>query len=1166
MFGVNRGWAELLRIICFLLISLGDVLMIFTAIRYSRLIRRILSETDKNEKTMRSMLIGLSILPFFFAMGYTVAAIYVIFVNVELFFLMVALIFFFGAIFVAAVVQVQVVTTAKLRQQNSALQSSQLIVQDNNRNLQNEIDIRLKTLLHQESLLRMINKVAAMLLATGTGNFEETLNQCMEMIGEAVDVDRIYVWRNKLEDGTLYYEKMFGWERASNRPAVPDPPPEKLPFADDVMGWQSKFSRGESIKETYSGVDETERTRMRMFGIMSMMMVPVFLQDEQWGFVSFDNCHAENKFLEIQEKALGSASLLFVNAVINNNNEQILKTRFSQQSEVLRITQSFLTKGYAERIEDALGAIGAMLGATRVLIIISDGGNNKSRAIYSWSADKSLVLDTSQGGFEKIIEASFPKTIAEDEPAPVVYCNDISQEKKYSIFDKVGAKSFIWAPLYAYGVLRGVLSVEDCVSVREWSESDKQLVSMVSSVIAGAITRDNSEKERAEALDEAVRASKAKGDFLSNMSHEMRTPMNAIIGMATIGRTAPDIEKKNYSFDKIEGASAHMLGVINDILDMSKIEANRMELVLTEFSFEKMLTKVVNVINFRVEEKQQDFTVYIDNKLPQTLIGDDQRFAQIMTNLLSNAVKFTPQNGFIHMEARLVSRGSSHCKVRVSVTDSGIGLSQEQQSRLFASFAQAESSTSRKYGGTGLGLAITKRIIDLMNGHIWIESELDKGASFIFEVDVRIGADKKAPLLSANSGLPEMRVVIVDESVNTCKYFCKTAADLGLVCECASDAESARKLISGASYDICFINRKMQDDDGSEFIGWVKQNRPRGCKLVVLSSTDWSALGSEALTGADAFLSKPILPISIVDCLDSLMGSGKPIASVEEALETDSFEGHCILLVEDVELNREILTALLEPTGLQIECAENGAEAVKIYSEAPDRYELIFMDIQMPKMDGYEATQQIRALPSTHAKWVPIIAMTANVFREDVEKCLAAGMDDHIGKPLELEEVLKRLRKYLSDSYSCAGQGGDESGVWEKGLQWLPEFETGYEHIDEQHKEIFRVAHNFFEACATRESNEFVGDTLKRMVEYIELHFGDEEALQRKYEYYEYKNHLKMHDLFRKKIDDLNKLYEANGSSKELANIVNVTIVRWLAQHIKTEDAKVAAHIRNFNK
>ena len=391
------------------------------------------------------------------------------------------------------------------------------------------------------------------------------------------------------------------------------------------------------------------------------------------------------------------------------------------------------------------------------------------------------------------------------------------------------------------------------------------------------------------ARSEAEQASESKSRFLANMSHEIRTPMNAIIGMTSIGKEAGETSRKDYCFERIETASQHLLGVINDILDISKIEANKFELSSVNFNFEKMLLKAVSVVTFRLEERRQRFNLSVDEKIPKMLIGDDQRLVQVVTNLLSNAVKFTPEEGSIGLEARLLSDEKDICRLLVSVSDTGIGISEEQIGRLFEVFEQAESGTSRKFGGTGLGLTICRSIVEMMGGEIWVESEIGSGSKFIFRVVLHKGLD---------------------------------------------------------------VAENEAGDDGAGNTG-------------------------------------------------------------ESGGEPASFGGRSILIAEDVEINREIVLAVLEPTLLDIDFAENGAAAVKMFEAAQSKYDMIFMDIQMPEMDGYEATRRIRALGTPEASSVPIVAMTANVFREDVQKCLDAGMNGHIGKPLDFNEVTVALRRHM---------------------------------------------------------------------------------------------------------------------------------------------------------
>ena len=363
----------------------------------------------------------------------------------------------------------------------------------------------------------------------------------------------------------------------------------------------------------------------------------------------------------------------------------------------------------------------------------------------------------------------------------------------------------------------------------------------------------------------------------------MRTPMNAIIGFTAIGVRAKDAEQKNQNLKKIEEASSHLLGIINDVLDMAKIEANKLELSFDEYNFERTVQRVLSVVNFKISEKRQSLSVNIDANIPAALVGDSQRLAQVITNLLSNAVKFTPAEGNIKLGALLLSETDGVYEIQIEVVDDGIGISKSYQEKIFNAFEQADSGTSREYGGTGLGLVISKNIIEYMGGSIWVESEAGEGSRFVFTFKAKKG--EKAPVCG-------------DERVE---------------------------------------------------------------------------------------------------------------------IAENEFAGKKLLIAEDIEINREILIALLEDTGIIIDCAENGQEAYNMVAESPEKYDIIFMDMQMPKMDGLEATKHIRALPlhSDRSEELIIIAMTANVFKDGIEACYASGMDDHIGKPLNIDAVIEKLRKYL---------------------------------------------------------------------------------------------------------------------------------------------------------
>ena len=532
--------------------------------------------------------------------------------------------------------------------------------------------------------------------------------------------------------------------------------------------------------------------------------------------------------------------------------------------------------------------------------------------------------------------------------------------------------------------------------------------------VNGVVILWNDVTDITDAKNKAEEASKAKGDFLSNMSHEIRTPLSAIIGMTTIGKKGKDLEQKNYALSKIEDASSHLLGIINDVLDMAKIEANKLELSHVEFNFERMLQKVMTVVNYRVYEKQQVLTVNIKDNIPHFVIGDDQRLAQVLTNLLSNAVKFTPEGGDIKLDVSLLGENDGVCELEIGITDNGIGISPEQQEKLFLAFEQAESGISRIYGGTGLGLVISQRIVELMGGSIRVESELGEGAKFIFNVKLLRGNKETRKLLADGVNWENVRVLVVDDMEDILEQFREIFEPLDIKCDMAPDGFEACDQIDGSgAYDIYFVDWQMPGMDGIELTRRIKaRSGDRPSVVIMITALDWEQIKDEAYSaGVDKCLLKPLLPSMVIDCMNECLGSGNAAKSKTD--NAGEFSGKRLLLAEDIDINREIFIALLEDTGLIIDCAEHGKEALSMVEAAPDEYDIVIMDVQMPHMDGLEASRRIRALPDHRREELPIIALTANVFKDDIEACYAAGMDDHLGKPVDIEIVMEKLRRYL---------------------------------------------------------------------------------------------------------------------------------------------------------
>ncbi|MDR1838727.1 MAG: response regulator, partial [Treponema sp.] len=701
--------------------------------------------------------------------------------------------------------------------------------------------------------------------------------------------------------------------------------------------------------------------------------------------------------------------------------DELLKIRLEQEKLISDISKSFVTSGESETlINDAIGRLGKYLNVSRVVILGIDYERAGTYIAYSQYDESLPPAKPAVSGGLGLILAGFPQALQEDAVTPTISISDTYKDPFYSELANAGINAFVCAPLYVEGRLWGIISVEQCDRTREWQENELFFIATIASVVAGAIMHSVYNDRLQNALARATAASEAKGSFLSNMSHEMRTPMNTIMGMASIGKNSPGIERKDYALGKIEEASSHLLGVINDVLDMSKIEAGKLELVLADFSFERMLKKAVNAICIRMEQKQQKFHVTVDGKIPHYLTGDDQRLAQVIINLLSNAVKFTPEGGSIRLNAFLSQEEDGLCTVVVEVSDTGIGITDEQQKRLFNTFEQADSGTSRKFGGTGLGLAISKRIIEMMDGEISVTSEAGKGSDFRFSFKARRGKDSNVLLLDPSVNWETMKVLAVDDAQEILSYFTDIFKRYGVHCDIAANGvEALKKIEESGGYDIFFVDWKMPEMDGIELTRRIKKrNTDRKSVVIMISATEWALIREEAEgVGVDKFLMKPLFASDIMDCMNACLGvGGSNTPKQQSAVRGGELKGCSILLAEDVEINREILLASMEGTGAEIDCAENGLEALRLLSENPVKYDLVFMDVQMPEMDGLEATRSIRK----NGNNIPVIAMTANVFKEDIDKCLEAGMNDHLGKPLDMGNVLEKIRKYWDRSRMVA--------------------------------------------------------------------------------------------------------------------------------------------------
>ena len=700
--------------------------------------------------------------------------------------------------------------------------------------------------------------------------------------------------------------------------------------------------------------------------------------------------------------------------------EESLKKRLEQQELMSTMSQNFISDEDMDiLINNALKMTGEFMGVDKIVIAALGQDNDIIEYRYGWinNSDDTQELAVSAFPFKEgyVFYDAFI-----DKKLPHLSCSDTENTPEFVSFSEFGVKSILSTPIYVSDNFWGIINIDKCFENYIWSESDIALIEMIGSVISGVILRNETKEELIAAKELAEESNKAKSDFLSRMSHEMRTPMNAIIGMTNIALKSTDLEKKDYCLDKISDASAHLLNVINDVLDISKIEANKFELSYAEFDFEKMLMNVTNVINFRVDEKKQNLIINVSHEMPRYVISDEYRLSQVITNLLSNANKFTPEEGTILLTANKLEELDDKIILRVEVKDTGIGINKKDQKKLFRSFEQADGGISRKYGGTGLGLAISKSIVEMMDGRIWIESEEGKGSSFIFEVQVQKSDSSQRVMLPPEINWKNLKLLVIDDSPEVREYFLSLAEQINVHCEVAADGYEACELIEKnkeEKFNIIFVDWRMPGMDGIELTRKIKELYGKNTIVIMISATEWSDIEDEAkAAGVNSYIPKPLFPSKIVDCINHYIEFQHEVYvdDTEEQVDIiDCFKGKKILLVEDVEINREIVVSMLHDTAITIESAENGIIAYEKFKNNPDRYDLILMDIHMPEQDGYVTTQKIRELNMPEAKTTPIIAMTANVFKEDIDRCIAAGMNDHIGKPLNFEDVIQKLNKYL---------------------------------------------------------------------------------------------------------------------------------------------------------
>jgi signal transduction histidine kinase/DNA-binding response OmpR family regulator len=566
-----------------------------------------------------------------------------------------------------------------------------------------------------------------------------------------------------------------------------------------------------------------------------------------------------------------------------------------------------------------------------------------------------------------------------------------------------------------------------------------------------------------EIREQLARVENAKSDYMSRMSHEILTPMNAIVGMSKIAGATGDMAKIKNCLLKIDEASKQLLGIINSILDISRLEADRLQLVYGNVRLEPMLIEVCAEAMARANEKGQDFQVVIDRDVPQSFRTDGQRLSQVVLHLLLNAVKFTPVGGKINLHASLKSRNERNADIMFTVTDNGVGISRGHMEKLFEAFEQADGTRTRAYGGIGLGLAIARRLVRLLGGDIVAESEPGKGSTFTMNIIVDMAEDDIGRLKIRKPAGMELNILYADDSEEARDYFGMLMREYRTPYKCVEDGFTAldsieRAIKSQNPYSIVFVDLRMPHLNGIETIRQIRNKFGNNPAAVLMAGVEWDMIEQTAEeAGIRYFLSKPLFPSKIVDIINQVIGlpeehnSGAgadgDIPESDGGLDEPAlpdFSSKRILLIDDIRMNHDIIEAYLKPTGVMLDYAYSGVDAVAKFSNNPEAYDIVLMDLHMPEMDGCETAINIRSLEGVGGRSVPIIALTAEILEKEITRCRQSGMNGYLQKPVSRERLFDKLADYFLRSGVNAGWADINDGFDLNSIHREGGFATGF--------------------------------------------------------------------------------------------------------------------------
>jgi len=849
----------------------------------------------------------------------------------------------------------------------------------------------------QENFLQGMTEAANRLLSIfNYEDFEAVLSEILASVGRLADLDRAFICENHPHSETheLAFSRRYEWTRENVAPMLQAPGLTNQSYLSSGFSrWYYNLAAGNVIRGVVHDFPEQERVLLEQYGALSLILIPVHVQDQFWGFLGFEDCRTRRIWSKNEESLLIALAGNIANAIQRKLAEEQLKLALNTPRTILaKMPFGVIIVGQDRKIRQVNAAALKLIGADTEQQIVNlscemlcpdDARQCRLADPSQRSASKECMLQRLDGRQLPVLKTVLPITLAGEE-----------------VF------------------LEAFVDTSELYEIRQEAQRANKL-------LAEAVRQANDLAVLAE------QASLAKTEFLANMSHEIRTPMNAVIGMVQLVLdTELSSEQRDY-LNKGLSAAESLLGLINDILDFSKIEAGHFLLEEINFDLRDVVEAATETLGSKASEKHLELACRITPQTPTGLIGDPSRLRQVLVNLLSNAIKFTDQ-GEVFLTVDLASESEHKAELLFVVTDTGIGIPKEKQSVIFDSFMQADTSTTRRYGGTGLGLSITKQLVILMGGSIGLESQPGKGSVFTIRIPFFLQEKARPEEIEPGAQMAGTHVLIVDDNAVNRLILREFLQSWHMRPEEASGGAEALRLLDNAyrkgdPFRLLLLDYLMPVMDGYELAQRVQSQRYAE-DLAILLVTSAGRLGDRNRfreAGVRDFLMKPFKKGDLRHLISralhrespagpAVSSASSPAAAPQPARsETpDRKRVLNILVVEDNTINRQLMLALLDKRGDRVTEAEDGLKAIDLLEKHHYAFDLVLMDVQMPHMDGLEATHEIRKREDSTGQHLPVIAMTAHALKEDRERCLAAGMDDYLAKPINRKDLFALLDRY----------------------------------------------------------------------------------------------------------------------------------------------------------